>query len=115
LGLAKFACETETSFLEELENQTNRLVKCFPVGARHWGTARKALNLYLGESYYNRIICEEYGFDRIVQFLYWVATYWTAAPAGLTNPAAFGADVSIRREQGSVYHVATQYKIFEKV
>jgi hypothetical protein len=52
-----------------LDRETNRLILLLPDGAQNWGTARKAINLFLGEAYYNRFLCEAFGLTRSEQFL----------------------------------------------
>lgn len=69
IELATFACETQSAFEDELDRQTTALTAALPVGAQHFGTARKALNLYLGEAYYHQFVCREYGLERIARFL----------------------------------------------
>lgn len=69
IDLATFGCETRSAFDDELKRQTKALMDVLPVGARHFGTARKSLNLYLGETYYHQFVCREYGLDRIAHFL----------------------------------------------
>jgi hypothetical protein len=69
LTLSRFVGSTETAFSSELEDQTRKLMKALPPGAQNWGTARKALNLFLGEVYYHRVLCEIYSFDRIANYL----------------------------------------------
>jgi len=68
IDLATFGRETQSAFDDELNRQTKVLTAALPVGARHFGTARKALNLYLGEAYYHQFVCREYGLDRIAHF-----------------------------------------------
>jgi hypothetical protein len=56
-------------FEQELNRQTVQLKKKFPEGAKNWGTARKAINLFLGEAYYHRCICRAYQINKIEQSL----------------------------------------------
>jgi len=70
LDFLRFArCGNQSVFAEELDRQTDLLKNRFPEGAQHWGTARKALNLFLEEAYYHRFLCEAYGLERIEEFL----------------------------------------------
>jgi hypothetical protein len=69
IDLAKFVSDKESDFIEQLDYQTNLLAEHLPVGAQHWGTARKAINLFLGEAYYHYFLRTNYGLDRIEQFL----------------------------------------------
>jgi hypothetical protein len=69
LDLLAFGQDTEAMFQGELDQQTEALAQSLPEGARHWGTARKAINLFLGEAYYHRVLCQEYELIRIATFL----------------------------------------------
>ena len=41
----------------------------FPGGAQNWGTARKALNVFMVQAFLDRFLAEEYGLDRLGQCL----------------------------------------------
>lgn len=69
MDLTAFVRGLEFEFVAELDRQTEALRGSLPPDARHWGTARKAINLFLGEAYYHRVLSEEYSLDRIGQFL----------------------------------------------
>ena len=69
LALPDLVRDVEDQFLAELERQTIAFQLSLPPGAQHWGTARKGLNVFLGEVYYHRVLCEEYGITRIAEFL----------------------------------------------
>jgi len=60
IPLRKFGATDEDSFLRTLNMETERLKKALPRGARNWGAARKALNLFLRDIFYNRFLCERY-------------------------------------------------------
>lgn len=53
LDLSQFADRGERSFSRRLDKVAEELREAFPVGARNWGAARKALNLFLRDSLYN--------------------------------------------------------------
>jgi hypothetical protein len=40
-----------------------------PVGAQHWGTARKCLNIYLRDVLYNRFLCEHFRLSKLEKLL----------------------------------------------
>jgi hypothetical protein len=69
VDLGRFVRDSEEEFLAELDRQTEALRASLPRKARHFGTARKAINLFLGEVYYHRVLCQEYGLDKIAPFL----------------------------------------------
>jgi hypothetical protein len=52
-----------------LEEWTARLMQQFPGGAQNWGTARKALNVFMVQAFLDRFLAEEYGLDRLGQCL----------------------------------------------
>jgi len=69
LDLEKFVTDNERDFLEELDRQTLLLKHSFPLQAQHWGAARKAINLFLAESFYHRFVCASYHLEKIESFL----------------------------------------------
>ncbi len=52
-----------------LDQLTLRFVLALPKGARHWGTARKLLNIFLRDATYNVYLREAFGLSRIERFL----------------------------------------------
>lgn len=48
---------------EQLEKWTDELKEKLPKDAKKWGTARKALNVFLVQTYLNRYLSAEYGLD----------------------------------------------------
>ena len=69
LELQKFITDDETVFLKELEKQTDLLRLSFPNKSQHWGTARKAINLFLAEAYYHKYVCAGYKLEVVEAFL----------------------------------------------
>lgn len=69
LDLADFTKKTEREFRGALNNATRRFIKHLPRGARHWGAARKFLNIFLRSAVYNRFLCECYNLYRIERWL----------------------------------------------
>ncbi len=70
IALAKFVKDDETSFLKELDRQTELLRNRFPKDAKNnYGAARKAINLFLHEAFYHRVLYEKYGLREIEAFL----------------------------------------------
>jgi hypothetical protein len=69
LNLRLFNEASSAHFTALLNDQTRKLQKALPRGARHWGTARKALNIFLRDALYNHYLCNEYGFNRLEQWL----------------------------------------------
>jgi hypothetical protein len=48
-----------------LDLRTDQLVKAFPKPARHWGTARKVLNIFLRDATYNSFLCQAFRLDQL--------------------------------------------------
>ena len=58
LDLSHFKADTETTFLMRLDIEPEGLRTALPCRARHWESARKFLNIFLGGAAYNRFVCE---------------------------------------------------------
>lgn len=57
-------------FVEILDRETKAMLGSFPSSAHvKWGSARKAINLFLRSVVYNRDLCEEYRLRRIRPWL----------------------------------------------
>lgn len=56
-------------FDRALDEETYKLMRALPRGARHWGLSRKLLNIFLRDAFYNRFLCREYGLNRIEHWL----------------------------------------------
>jgi hypothetical protein len=70
LDLRRFSAKTAKDFKNALDRETIKLKKVLPVGARkNWGAARKALNIFLRDVFYNYYLREEYGFGKLEQWL----------------------------------------------
>lgn len=64
LDLSSFAVATGAEFGAVLDAATESLESRFPKRARHWGAARKAVNLFLRDSLNNRYIEERHHLSR---------------------------------------------------
>ncbi|MFC1568300.1 hypothetical protein ACFL37_01220 [Candidatus Margulisiibacteriota bacterium] len=61
---------SQKDYLKWLNRMTNELKEQFPSKARgNWGAARKAINVFLEEAFYNKYLNAEYGIDKIGAFL----------------------------------------------
>lgn len=69
LDLGLFVKKTEKEFQDVLNQTTHRFVDHLPKGAKHWGAARKFLNIFLRGAVYNRFLCEYYRLYPIEQWL----------------------------------------------
>ena len=56
--LEKFATARQKRFAAALESSTERVRAALPRPARSWGLARKCLNIFLRDCFYNRFLCE---------------------------------------------------------
>ncbi len=69
LPICTFAVKEERSFLAILDTTTDELKGTLPPGARQWGAARKALNLFLRDVCYNRFLSPRYSLTEIERWL----------------------------------------------
>ena len=69
VNVANFVVEKEEDFRAVLERETESIRKSLPVGAKNWGAARKALNLFLRDILYNQYLCDFYKFNKIEKWL----------------------------------------------
>lgn len=69
LDLSRFLVESEDRFMDVLDSSTRSMQKYLPPDARHWGAARKGLNLFLRDVLYNRYLSERFGFKRIEKWM----------------------------------------------
>jgi len=69
LNLEAIAEGERVSFGRRLNRATENMQRTFPAGAKNWGAARKAINLFLRDVLYNRYLSAQYRFDRIAGHL----------------------------------------------
>jgi hypothetical protein len=91
IDLHTFVADHGRAFALRLDTATEELRRRLPEGARNWGAARKALNLFLRDVLYNIHLCTHYHFDRIETCLEvpldrYVADALLAAPEGSDLP-----------------------------
>ncbi len=77
--LAQFGVASEKAFASRLDAITNDLLAEFPKKARRWGVARKAVNLFLRDAYYNQFLATEYHLSRAAIFFELPLDSYTAA------------------------------------
>ena len=68
LSLTAFSATKRGDFNVSLDNATNDLVKAFPKTARHWGRARKGLNIFLRGCLYTSYLRDHYNLGRAEPF-----------------------------------------------
>jgi hypothetical protein len=70
VDLAAFSVGSVAQFASVLESHTQALMTCFPRGGKkNWGAARKALNIFLRDVVYNRLLSEHYSLIHIEPWL----------------------------------------------
>jgi hypothetical protein len=69
LDIAQFSVRSQSSFDALLDDATETLRRSFPANARHWGAARKALNLFLRDAFYNHYLNPRNGLEVAEEFL----------------------------------------------
>ena len=69
LDLQRFSVKTEREFRVVLNRTTRAYLTKLPAEGRHWGAARKFLNIFLRGVVYDRFLCEEYDLYRIEPWL----------------------------------------------
>jgi hypothetical protein len=69
LNLAAFRVATPAAFDKQLNASTERLRKSLPPDAQHWGTARKAINIYLRDVVYSVHLSNHFGLSVIRPWL----------------------------------------------
>jgi len=60
VDLRRFRVQSERAFQRQLDKTTEELRQSLPKKARHWGSSRKFLNIFLRGCFYNRYLCEHY-------------------------------------------------------
>ncbi len=69
LDLRRFNLGTSEAFEAELERATLELMKAMPKEGRHWGSARKFLNIFLRHCLYNQYLCKTFQLKKIERWL----------------------------------------------
>ncbi len=69
IDISAFNVDTEIKFKDVLDKHTNCLKQELPSGAKNWGTARKALSVFLEEAFYNKFLSKAYHLNKIGKFL----------------------------------------------
>src|SRR5437667_5080785 len=85
IDLSRFNVKTEAAFRRRLDNLTESLRSSLPQGARNWGTARKALNLFLRDAAYSFYLREHYDLARLEPWLEVPLDSLTAAGISRSN------------------------------
>ena len=62
--LGRFGTQNAARFRRELDRATDDLMRSFPRSARHWGLARKGLNIFLRECLYTVYLRDHFRLGR---------------------------------------------------
>ena len=69
MPLRPFGARGAKVFIKELDRRTELLRKSFPRGARHWGLARKLINVFLRDALFTVHLRNGYELDRATSLL----------------------------------------------
>jgi hypothetical protein len=69
LDLGAFSVQSEAQFSTILDDETDTFVAAMPGEARHWGSCRKFLNIFLRDAIYNRFLSSHYKLQRVENWL----------------------------------------------
>lgn len=69
LDLSQVHGLSERQFKDWLDRKTDDFQSKLPLGGRHWGSARKFLNIFLRDVVYNRFLCKVLDLHRIESWL----------------------------------------------
>lgn len=99
LSLAPFASSDSDGFRTALDEATERLRDSFPEVAKSWGLARKCLNIFLRDAFYNHYLREHYGLaaGRSGTRSRWIASWQGSCGGGLPGvcPAGRGSSICL--------------------
>lgn len=68
LDLGRFCVADTFAFRKQLDKATNELFQALPRGARHWGLARKLMNIFLRDALYTTYLCNTFHLDKAEEF-----------------------------------------------
>jgi hypothetical protein len=60
MNLGPFGSSDAMAFAAALDSETDGLCAVLPVGARHWGVARKLLNIFLRDCFYTSYLATDF-------------------------------------------------------
>ena len=69
MDLKRYSQISNEQFQQQLDKDTNHLLTKFKIKAKPWGTARKAINLFLRDALYNKYLSKNYKLDKVEPFL----------------------------------------------
>ena len=69
VNLNRFGVDSKRKFDRVFNRVTESFRRSLPRGARHWGLARKLLNIFLRDTTYNRFLSQRFGLWRVERWL----------------------------------------------
>jgi hypothetical protein len=69
LNLNRFQVDSKREFAGVLDSATNSFLAALPRKAKHWGLARKLLNIFLRDAAYNRYLSHHFGLWRVERWM----------------------------------------------
>lgn len=69
VDLKRYSCKSHARFRAQLDRDTLWVRRNLPRGARHWGTARKALNIFLRDARYNSYLTKHFRLSHVEPWL----------------------------------------------
>lgn len=69
VDLNRFRVNSQARFDRTLSSVTQAFVRALPPKARHWGMARKVLNIFLRDAAWNRHTCRRFGLRRVERWM----------------------------------------------
>lgn len=109
VDLARLAAIELQDFPTFLKSETKRIEQHMPAPARHWGIARKVLNIFLRAATYNHYLRHRFKLDRFEDRLELPMDSLTAKGLKSRSPAR-----SLPRWRGVKYLTATDNEHFQK-
>jgi hypothetical protein len=67
--ISSFRADSESGFTRKLDAATEKLLAALPPDAKHWGMARKCVNIFLRDCLYNRYLCNYYKLQHMEEWL----------------------------------------------
>jgi hypothetical protein len=69
VNIESFRAKSEGKFVKKLDAITEGLLAILPADAKHWGMARKCVNIFLRNCLYNRYLCSYYKLECMEEWL----------------------------------------------
>ena len=69
LNLNRFRVDSKREFAQVLDRATDSFLAALPPKAKHWGLARKLLNIFLRDAAYNRYLSQRFALWRVERWM----------------------------------------------